>query len=476
MNIKKSLLRWSVTVLAVLMLAACGSSTTSSPTTGNASVQKAETGQVTFSVQFPQADLGAALMENRTVAINVQWFAFDNPSENGSVTLTPDASGLATATVNVPVGDMHFKAIAQDSNFMALDSASNAGEITAGSNQIVNLTFLGGDWQFVDADDNPLPQSFAATTLAGFSLFSLKSDLANGAAAKATVDTAKSQAVSEYLLQWQNNTPAAIVPLTHAAHWTQFSTPAATGSALGSEWLNITDPTRRSDFYGGVDLNPVQGDRLVRIINGIGGIDMSFGLPKTTTDANNIDLTPQIRALGDTQVIDGNHLGGHLMAMTFESQSRAVTGTNVDCYAFWYGMPVTPAAARAAAIKASLTRAAGKAAIGAETTLAETATVKYAECLVDGLKIDYDGDGDLTTEELTSDLNGNLHYDAGDAFIDSDLDGQWDYTYYPGTTYSITEHYSNIAVREFRAKGSQAGSLFIPVAPTVTATSSLGSQ
>lgn len=465
MNIKKTFLRWTVVVLAVLMLAACGTSTTSSPASGNPPAQKAQTGQVTFSVQFPKATLAKALMDNRTIAIDVQWRPYEDYStQPSSITLIPDAGGLATTTVEVPIGAMEFTATARDSNNAPLDVASNAGIITAGNNTVY-LTFLGGDWQFVDANDNPLPQSFGTTTLAGFSL---KSGQATSAAAKATVDPAKPRGWNDYQLQWQSGTDPAttftpIGPVMISGQQAQFNVSTVSGSSFQSDWLNITDPTR-SETYNGVEVDPVQGDRLVWILDWEDGDG-----PSTITDAVNNDLIPGFRSVGDSQVLDGNHIGGHLMAMTFESVNTVQLATNVDCRAF-YAQQATPAAARAAAIKASLAKSAGKAAIGDNTILtAGTATVKYVECNENysAPQVDADGDNNFFWEELTYDANGNWFYDAGDTFNDMDGDGRWDYTYYPGITTDWTEQYSNLVAREFRAKGSQAGSVFTP--PTVSA-------
>lgn len=464
MNIKKTFLRWTVAALAVLMLAACGSSTTSQPTTAteNTVVQKAQTGQVTFTVQFPQAALKKALMDNRTVSIDVMWNPYRNYSmQAGSITLTPDASGLATATVDVPLGNMEFRAIAKDSNLIELDMVAAAGEILSGSNTVY-LTFLGGDWQFVDASDNPLPQTFGTTTLAGFTMKS--EGVYYGGATKATIDPSKPQGWSDYQLQWQDSTTA-IGPLMWAGQTAQFNAAVGTGNSFGSDWLNITDPARSDNINSESPYLP--GDRLVWIMDWEGDSNESI------VDANNVDLIPQFQAFGNTQVLDGNHLGGHLMAMTFESLTQsAPIATNVDCNPFWHAQPVTPAAARATAVKASLTRSVAKAAIGDDTPLtAGTATATYVECFENttAAQIDGDGDGDNRYEELTYDANGNWRYDLGDIYIDGDNDGKFDYTYKPGTTYSFTEVYSNVVAREFRAKGSQAGSVFtppVPVAPS----------
>jgi hypothetical protein len=480
MNIKKPLLRWSVAVLAVLTLTACGSTTsspttpsptigdsaiTSLPATGESVVQKAQTGQVTFAVQFPQAALKKALMDNRTVAIKVEWSGYENPSVPGSVTLTPDGSGLATATVAVPTGNMRFTALAQDNNFVTLDMASSSGEITTGNNTVY-LTFLSGDWQFVDANDNLLPQSFGATTLAGFSL---------QAGQNYAGDPSNPRSGTDYQLQWQSGTiPATtftpIGPLMEGGQEAQFNAPAATGSSFRSDWLNITDPARsdslNSHNNNGPSTNNLPGDRVVWIMNWKDGDG-----PATITDANNVDLIPGFRTAGDSQVLDGSHLGGHLLAMTFENLTSTQLATNVDCNAV-NAQQATPAAARAAAIKASLTQTAGKAAVGDETTLtAGTATVQYTDCYEDHTanQIDGDNDGNFYQEQLTFDANGNRFYDAGDSFYDIDGDGRWDYSYYPGTSYDVTEQYSNVTAREFRAKGSQAGSVYTPPAPPVQA-------
>ncbi len=460
MNIKKSFLRWSVAALAVLMLAACGSSTSSSPDAGVATAQKAQTGQVTFSVQFPQEALKKALIDDRTASIYVQWRPHMDYSSTptGFIDLVPNASGIATATVEVPVGAMEFMAIAQDSSFNQLDMVTSAGVITTGSNT-VTMTFLGGDWQFVDAADNPLPQTFGTTTLAGFSL----SNMSNySGPAKATTDPTLPRGWSDYNLQWQTAT-AAIGPVMWSGQTTQFNGIGFTGSSFGSDWLNITEPTRSDSLNNDASVPYVQGDRLVWILEW-----EEDGPTTITDDATSVDLIPQFKTFADTQVLDGNHLGGHLMAMTFESLVQsAATGTGVDCTAFWYAQKTTPAAARAAAIKASLAKPAGKAAIGDETTLtAGTATVTYSDCYEDyaTAQIDGDGDNDFNYEQLTYDANGNWRYDAGDTYNDSDSDGHWDYTYTPGTTYDFTEVYSNIVAREFRAKGSQAGSVFTPPA------------
>lgn len=467
MNIKKTFLRWTVAALAVLMLAACGSSPSSSPATENTVVQKAQTGQVTFAVQFPHAALKKALIDDRTASIYVQWRPYMNyySPVTGSIELIPDAlTGIATATIDVPVGAVEFIAIARDSNFNALDTVTSAGEITTGSNT-VTMTFLGGDWQFVDSSDNLLPQTFGATTLAGFTLNSLS----NSGPAKATTDPTKPRSWSDYSLQWQSTT-AAIGPLMWSGQTTQFNALNGTGSSFGSDWINTTEPTRSDTLEYDMSLPYQQGDRLVWFMEW-----EDDGPATITDDTTGGDLIPQFKTFADTQVLDGNHLGGHLLAMTFESlvQSAPIS-TGVDCTAFWYAQqPVTPAAARATAIKSGLTKSASKAAVGDEAILAAgTITANYTDCYEDypATPVDGDGDGDNLYEELTFDANGNWRFDAGDSFIDSDGDLKWDYTYYPGTTYSFTEVYSNVVAREFRAKGSPAGSVYTPAVPTAFST------
>lgn len=459
MTFKKTFLRWAVAVLAVLMLAACGSSTSS--TSGNTTVQKAQTGQVTFKIQFPQTALKKALIDDRTASIFVSWYPYRNYStQAGYIELTPDpVTHIATATVDIPVGAMVFQAIAKDINGTELDKVTSAGMISTGSNTVI-MTFLRGDWQFVDANDNPLPQDFGTMTLAGFSL----SGMSYGGPSKATTDPTKPRGWSDYNLQWQSGTVDPFTPVgptMWSGQTTQFNGPGFTGSAFGSDWLNVTDPSRSDSLNNDAAVPYVQGDRLIWIMEW-----EEDGPTSITDNTTSADLIPQFKAFGDTQVLDGNHIGGHIMAMTFENLVQsAATATGVDCTAFWYAQHATPAAARAAAIKASLAKPAGKAAIGDNTPLtADTITAAYSDCYEDTMAapVDGDGDNDYMFEQLTYDANGNWRYDAGDTFIDSNGDGHWDFTYTPGTTYDFTEQYSNVVATEFRAKGSQAGSVFAP--------------
>lgn len=513
--IQRRFKKWLPAVLlAAVLLAGCSGENSAQSTTAdnNAVAQKAS---VTFTVQFPQSAVQKALIDERTVSVQVQWSDYDNYSTIGSTTLTPDlTTGQATATVTVPTGRLSFTAWAYEnvpdpSNpgmtmEQEMEMISTAGEIVEGNNTVV-LTFLGGDWQFVDASDNPLPMAVgsgaSARTLTGFSLGSAHSQ---GMYAKAAVDYTKPMGWADYAMQWYGST-GAIGPQMEAWVDNQFVGGTTNSNVFGSDWLDLTNPDYSDSLYESNEFAyPQSGDRMVFVLD-MGPDNGTF------TDGVGNDLAPALDAVADSQALDGNHITGHLLELTFDSVSGTdtPTQTNIDCGPYWsYGA----AAARSAAVKASFTQddqGPTKAAPGDSSVVSTTLVAAFNECIqgpyatdgdgdgdmwygdylindvnLNGLydagdtyqdtnndgnfdwivynQVDGDGDGDMITEQLTVDLNHNWRFDAGDAFTDSDSDGVFDYVYTPGDLYAVTENFSNLVTTEFRAKGSQILSTFTP--------------
>ena len=502
--IQRRYLKWlPVAMLAAFLLAGCsGDNSSQGTTTGNNPVAQQAT--VTFKVQFPESALQKALVDDRTVDIQVQWVDYSNYSYIEPINLTPDGNGMATTTVTVPVGVLEFMAWATDSNGMELEMISTVGDIVEGNNTVY-LTFLGGDWQFVDANDNPMPLSVgtgaSSRTLAGFSLGSIYS---HGMYAKAKVDYTKPMGYGDYRLQWFD-AAGAVGPEIPAWVDNQFIGGVTNNTAFGSDMLNLTTPANSDNFS--VWSYPAAGDRVLFVVDS--GPDGG-----TIKDGAGNDLTGAIDAVADAQILDGTHIAGHLLEMTFDSVSgtQTPTQTNIDCAPYWTNV----GAARSAAIKAAFVSGSegpAKAAPGDSSTVTATLIAAYDECnqqpyAIDGdgdqdfwsgdyltfdfnsnnrydpadgdtyqdnnydgnfdymiyNRVDGDGDGDMAYDYLTIDVNRNWRYDPadGDTYQDTDNDGKFDFVYTPGDLYAITENYSNVVAREFRARGSQIISQFTP--------------
>ncbi|AMV70901.1 hypothetical protein JCM30471_27080 [Desulfuromonas carbonis] len=502
--IQRRLLKWlPVAMLAAFLLAGCSGDNSSqgTPAGKDAVAQKAT---VTFKVQFPESAVQKAMIDDRTVSVQVQWGDYYNYSFIDSITLTPDSSGMATATVTVPVGMLQFTAWANDANGMELEMISTAGDIVEGNNTVY-LTFLGGDWQFVDANDAPMPLSVgtgaSSRTLTGFSLGSAYS---HGMYAKAKVDYTKPMGYGDYRLQWFD-TAGAVGSQMAAWADNQLIGGVTNNTAFGSDMLNLTTPANSDNFS--FWSFATAGDRVLFVVNS--GPDSG-----TIKDGAGNDLTGAIDAVADAQILDGTHISGHLLEMTFDSVTgiQTPTRTNIDCAPYW----TYAGAARSAAIKAafaSSSQGPAKAAPGDSSTVTATLVAAYEECnqqpyQIDGdgdqdfwygdyltfdfnsnnrydpadgdtyqdtnndgnfdfmiyNQVDGDGDGDMLWDYMIVDVNHNGRYDAadGDTYQDTDSDGKFDFVYTPGDLYAITETFSNVVAREFRARGSQIISQFTP--------------
>lgn len=513
---------WPLALLAALVLTACGGSSSqpAGSQTSSGSTQKAT---ATVSVQFPQPELAKALIDDRTSRIQLQWYSIQGYYYNwlGSTDLTP---ANPTATVEVPIGPVAFDAVAfrtdPTSGFeIEMARASTAGQI-AGGNTNITLRFLLGDWQFVDADGStPLPlvlnSSTGPITMQGFSLNGFQQySPPQGMASKSAIDYTKPVGWADYSMRWYRDDGAGNpVPFGNpdwAGHDSQFvsdGTTTVTASAVESDGVILDTPITTGE--------PI-GKRIAFIVGGTPSSD------ETLTGSTGQDLIPTIAPIADSRDLDGTHMAGHLLELTFDSRTDVVTQSNVDCTLYWnqMGSAATPAAARARAVSQIVAASTGakKAAPGAVTTIDSSATLNYTDCL-SGIQ-DGDGDGDYFSDFLSVDVNGNgvyepqlgdqyidynndgnydwliypaqvdgggvgtatspepdylneyLSYDAnyngrldpGDTFVDSDNDGAFDFTYYAGELVNVTETFSNILAREFRAKASYTGTLFQPVA------------
>jgi len=501
----------AVLLMSALFLAGCGtdSGSLTGATDQNPDQAAVQTASVTFQVQFPQSALKKAMIDGRTTQIQIQWQDYTSYNFLGEVLLTPDANGLASATVNVPIGLLSFTAWAYEevpdpynpgmTMFQELEMTSTAGDIVAGNNTVY-LSFLTGDWQLVDANDNPTTLAVgtgaSARTLSGFSL---ESSFGHGMYSKATVDPTKPMGFSDFSLQWYGPT-GALGDSAFAYADFQFTAGATNNNSLGSDFFNLSTPFMDENYD---DSFFPSGERVLFLLES--GPDNG-----TIVAGNGTDLTPTLNQYADTQLIDGTHIGGHLLEMTADSSTKNLTSANVDCAPYWtnYGT-----AARAQAVKSAYAQSLNgpaKAAPGDATTLAASMVVSYEECVqqpsstdgdgdgdmsqdfltidvnANGLydpadgdeyidynndgnfdwvvynQVDGDGDGDMAWDYLTLDLNHNNRFDAGDSFQDIDGDGVFDYVYTPGDLYAITENYSEVVAREFRAKGSQILSQFTP--------------
>ncbi len=513
-------------VLGLLLLAGCGDPSTTSSTPTN-DVPKAATGTVNLSVQFPQAALHKALIDERTTSIQVMVHD-DYYNTVVDVTLVPDATtGIATATMDIPVGNVRFTAWAYEqvpdpysggTMDQELEMVETAGNIIKGENTVI-ISFLTGDWQFVDASDNPVTMTVGGTgidvPLAGFNLSSAYSQ--SYAAKAGVVDYTKPSGWGDYALRWFQTGAATtpIGPSIWAGQTPQFIDGAGNVSAFSADSLNLTDPARSENIsynYNGLTVTYAAGDRLVFFLD---------SGPESSTDVVIDDqgnpAGPAIEASANSRVIDGSTLAGNLLEMTFESRTSVIDQSGIDCAPYWNNNG-NAAAAKATAIRSGVSSAGNtpaKAAIGGAVTLMSGLSVTWNDCTtgtdVDGdgdfrqeyltfdangngiyepadgdsfydmdndgvfdqvtyVQVDGDGDGDMTYDYLSYDANHNYRYDAadGDTYTDYDNDGHFDYVYDEGTLYAVSEVYSDIVTREYRAKGQQLGTLFQPISAATT--------
>jgi hypothetical protein len=503
----------AVAAIALLLLAGCGGSSDLTSTNSDG-VAKAATGTVNLSVQFPQAALQKALIDERTAEIQVMVTdKFYNTLAD--IRLTPDPlTGIATQTISVPVGNVEFRAWAYEevanpytpgmTMLQELEMVSTAGDIIEGANTVI-LTFLSGDWQFVDASDTPITMTVGGTgldvPLAGFSLTS--GHMGPYATKAGIIDPTKPTGWADYSLQWYQPASVAIGPELWGGQTSQFISTSGNASAFGTDWLNLTDPARsdsRDSYVYGINYVPsLSGDRVVFLLES--GPDKGTD---TLVDELGNDATPVIDGAANSQVIDSSTLAGNLLEMTFVSSTTALQQAQIDCQPYWNSSYAAPA--RSTAVRAGLDQSLSKAAIGDALPLLSGLTVSYNECVqgldVDGdgdyrqeylivdvnsdglydpltdifndmdgdlvfdrvtyIQVDGDGDGDLAWDSLTYDANMNGRYDAGDTYTDYDADGYFDYNYTPGDLFLITENFADLVTREYRAKGSQLVSKFTP--------------
>lgn len=504
---------WPLALLAALVLTACGGSS-SRPDDSQTSAVATKTGTATVSVQFPQT-LAKALIDDRTSNITLNWYSLDGYYQNflGTTDLTP---ATPTATVEVPVGPVMFEAIAFRTNPISgsqieMARASTAGQIVGGNTDIT-LRFLLGDWEFVGADDLPLPltmnNSTGTISMRGFSLNGFQQYYPpQGMASKSAIDYTKPVGWADYSMRWYKDDGAGNpVPMGnpdwgyHDSQFVSDGTTTVTASLIESDGVILDTPIPTGE--------PI-GKRVAFIVGGPPNPD------ELLTGSTGQNLIPSITPIADSRDLDGTHMAGHLIELTFDNRTDVVTQSNVDCTLYWNQMSpaATPAAARSQAVKQLIAASAGvrKAAPGAVTTIDSAATLTYTDCrsgiqdgdgdgdfysdylsydansngvyepqngdqyidynndnnydwLIYPTVVDGDGDGDMIDDYLTYDANFNFRLDPGDTFTDTDGDGFFDFTYYAGELVDVTEQYSNIVAREFRAKANYVGTVFQPVA------------
>ncbi len=459
-------------LLAAVVTWGCGSSDTSTTPAATATPSAQKTGTVTFSIKFPTASATKAFIDSNTSKVIINGYGYMGGWQMSTpLELTPTNP---TGTVEVPEGQLCFYAEAQDSVGIAFDHASTCGEVVAGINNKATMTFLGADWEFVNANDVATPLTLASAThgnvsLAGFRL----SQYQYAGPTKTAIDYTKPSGWSEYGLQYFSGTTAnatKFAPLRFGGSESQFLPGATASSNYNAFWggeINLDNPAN-SPVNEGIESGWPAGERVAFILD-----EVTYDPSETITSSTGQSAIPTLQPYADSQVVDGSTITGHVLEMTYgPTPTSVVQIENTDCNDFWSQNSAMPA--RAAAIESALASRVSKAAPGDATTLdAGTITSIYDDCITDynAAQIDGDGDGDLAYDWLNYDANFNGRYDVadGDTYVDNNSDGNFDFTYYPGTVSTITETFSNIVVREFRAKAKQKGTSFILPPATITA-------
>ena len=394
-----------------------------SPDTGASLTQAAQKGSVTFTVQFPPAALKKALMDNRTAKIRLSWY--QNGYESQGIDLTPDGNGLATQTVEIPSGYCEFRAmaisIAVDDSEQIFDETATAGEIVAGNNTVY-LTFLTGDWQFVDASDQPLPinlqsQSNGTVTFDGFSL--KNSWYSQPTTAK--IDYNKPAASYDYSLQWYSRDVSNLLAPIGASQFAEMAAQYHSGNINNSAFYS--DDFNLDDASAGIGV----GSRFFFIDSSGPGGDSSL------TGELGEDLLPSILPNINSELTDGTHIAGTIVEMTLLSDmaETSVEPLSVTCGEY-YSSASAAKAGKAATLKTAVAdhvasaTAVKKAAPGDSLfSYPGTITHSFVECLESATPAPSPYYGYL----------GELHY--------------------------YTEDLGNLVIREFRAKGRQLGSLYV---------------
>lgn len=356
-----------------------------------------KTGTVKLSVAFPRTG-GAqrAIIDERTASIYVM---VEGPTYEWFV-LTPDpVTGLATQFVELPVGEYFIMASANDVDDLPLETISAFGTIVEGENR-VTLSFMTGDWYFVDDNNAAVPlvvtnAAGQAITLPGFTLDA--HDSYNN-------DPGEQLYGQQYVTTDQVGIFSALGPVVRSSTRNLFDGGSG-GTNFGGEHLNIDAPERSKRLVndGLFDEDPLPGERMLFPLENALQFRPAENMAIYNTDTLE-DLLPTVQTLADTRLIDGRTMVGHLLEMTFIEATVDPTPvlTGVDCNMWEMGGGAGPTGA---AIR--------KAAIGDLVPLTGAVTVERDSC-------------DWTT----------------------------------GSVYRVTERYADVATREFRAKAAQRGTVF----------------
>lgn len=393
----------------------------------SAPVQVAEKGTVKFQVKFPATgEVSKSLIDENTASIEVSWETYGASYETGSITLYPDpTTGIATGEATLTPGMARFKATAFDGstpNPVALETVNTYGRIVSGPNSVI-LTFLTGDWTFVDA-----------TTGAASPLTLVGGEVLQGFKMKAINDYYYGD--TPYSMLWIDGTGTPFPTPTIIDHDMYFDGAAGiNGSIIDGGDYNLTQGF--GEDYWNMDTDVLSqsaaGDRFIVVLGEDAG-------EATFTTGNGTDPTGYL----DSTVADGKTITGSIFEATFESMSvvpvTTPTGVCTSESGYYSG------GAAAALVKA--VSGVGKAAVPLGTL-----TVTFSECE----DVDGDGDGDMAYDYLTYDANNNGQYDPadGDTFNDYNSDGNYDYVLYHAAEVNVTIDFSDANIHPFKATGSQ---------------------
>ena len=296
---------------AALALAAygCGDGTGSVDPAGGTSQNDSSTApdrsaRVTFQAQFPgQNQAVKSLMDPATTSILVTYYKISGGTGQEQFELTPDTP---TKTVNLLPEAYSFMAAARDADGRTLDSAMTQGTLQVGSNTVI-LTFLAGNWTFVDAQGNAAPLELStgggSLVLDGFELTSGEGQ----AMYRQAPDRAAAASIagySGYRLLWGSRAAAtpgtAFSDLTRGSYlmntaW--FEGGPTNGSFVEGAFYNLTKGCGEAgDYQSGPNCSEEPGDRFITIIGngGSGGASGQDLLPDETFTQGGqpVDMSP----------------------------------------------------------------------------------------------------------------------------------------------------------------------------------------
>ncbi len=286
---------WMLSAALAVAALGCGGSGSGAPEAAapaETSPTAARTALVTLRTQFPgQGQAVKSLMDPRTNEIVVSYRGFADDENRGSVTLTPASP---TATLNLVPGPYSFTAEARqveagdtsEDRGRLLDRVSSSGTLVVGPNT-VTLTFLAGNWTFVDANGAPAPLALSSGAgslrLDGFELRSLTDPFEQdeGQGPQSATTGPHYLEGGRYALYWGARGPTEgperafgdLTRVTGLYHWTSFHGREGTSNLMGG-WYNLTSRRGTLDpldpyFYGedGGESEEAVGDRFLAIVD-----------------------------------------------------------------------------------------------------------------------------------------------------------------------------------------------------------------